>query len=90
MLALTIGVLAFLKDRRVIWLLLLVVILLVLIPNPVRDGFLRAITADPYITMRPGIWGSAVSMTLDNPLVGSGPDNFRYWGMCMLRPQIFF
>lgn len=78
--ALSLGILAFLKNRKLIWLFLVVLVLIVVIPNPVQEGFQRAVTSDPYISMRPGIWSSAVSLSLEKPLFGAGPDNFRYVG----------
>ena len=77
---LTLGALAFMKDRRIIWLVIIIVVLVAIVPNPVRDGFIRAITADPYISMRPGIWLSAASLAVEHPLIGVGPDNYRYMG----------
>jgi len=67
-----------LKDKRLLVVVALVLVVLIAVPNPMRDQYIRALTVDPYFTTRIGIWGSSLEMALDNPLIGVGPDNFRY------------
>lgn len=84
-----IATLAVIKDRRFLWFVLAVLILVVLVPNPVRDSVVRGITADRFVQMRPAIWNASAEMFFDNPIIGVGPANFNFVSYLYAPPTDF-
>jgi O-antigen ligase len=78
-LAAVLCLLAILKDRRILWGLLIVLLLLVAIPNPLKDQMQHAITADPFVAMRPDIWAGSLQMFADHSILGVGPAQYAQY-----------
>jgi len=55
-----------------------VVIGLVVVPNPLKDSVMRGISGDATFGMRPALWATAAEMTIERPLWGTGPNNYRF------------
>ena len=72
------SVLLVLRDRRMLILVVALAVLLLAVPNPVRDQYLRSVVSDPYLIMRTHIWAASLHMAFDYPLLGVGPDNYRF------------
>lgn len=64
------------------WLLIFAVIalalLLVIIPNPLRDSFIRGMESDQTFGMRVPIWRASAEMAFERPFTGTGPANYHY------------
>jgi tetratricopeptide (TPR) repeat protein len=67
-----------LRGRVYLALVLAVLILLIAVPNPIRDQYVSAVTSDPYLIMRVHIWGASLRMSADHPVLGVGPGCFRH------------
>jgi O-antigen ligase len=68
--------LLFLRNKKILFIPLFMVILFLVVPNPVRERFL--VSADIYRFSRIDIWISTVLIFLSNPL-GIGAGNFQYY-----------
>jgi putative inorganic carbon (HCO3(-)) transporter len=66
------------RDKRLLAVIVLIIVLLIAIPNPARDQYIRALTSDPYFTTRIGIWSSSLQMAVEHPLIGVGPANYIF------------
>lgn len=56
----------------------LLLVALILLPNPARDRLSKGVTKDPYAFDRIKIWEQALNIIRDNPLTGVGIGNFEY------------
>ena len=54
----------------------IVLLLVVVLPNPLRRMAIRSLTSDPYALNRLDIWKMSLRMSVDRPLTGVGPNLF--------------
>ncbi|MEN8222282.1 MAG: O-antigen ligase family protein [Acidobacteriota bacterium] len=64
------------KKKKGIPVVLILIIMTFIIPNPIRNMFHHSIYEDPYSTDRVKIWGTGLKIFMDNPIAGIGADNF--------------
>ncbi len=55
-----------------------ILVLLVLVPNPVRDRVLFSRSEDIYAVQRPQIWLQSLKILVDHPILGATLGNFEY------------
>ncbi len=65
------------KKKRAIPIVLFLIVLTFIIPNPIKNMFDFSIHKDPYSADRIKIWKIGYEMFSDNVLTGVGADNFR-------------
>ncbi len=64
------------KKKRAVPVVLILIIITFITPNPVRNMFYHSIYEDPYSADRLKIWNTGLKMFRDHPVGGVGPDNF--------------
>jgi len=69
-------VLIILKRKRLIPFLIILIILIFIIPNPIKNMFEFSLTKDPYAFNRIDIWKMSINIFKDNFLYGVGLGNF--------------
>ena len=68
--------LVLLKKRKAVPVVLVLILLTFIIPNPVRTMFEFSIYKDPYSADRLKIWDMGIKIFRDNVFTGTGADNF--------------
>lgn len=69
-------ILVLVKNKKAVPLILALIILTFIVPNPVRNMFHYSIYKDPYSTDRIKIWKTGLKMFRDNVFTGTGANNF--------------
>jgi len=64
------------KNKKAIPVILILILLTFIIPNPIRSMFHFSIYEDPYSADRLQIWNTGLKIFRDNIFSGSGADNF--------------
>ena len=71
------AVLIFARKRKWLPVLAALLLLLVVIPNPMRRTVIHSLRHDPYVFDRLQIWSMSARMYRQHPLTGVGPDLFN-------------
>jgi len=64
------------KNKKAIPIVLILILLTFIIPNPIRSMFHFSIYEDPYSADRLQIWNTGLKIFKDNIFAGTGADNF--------------
>ena len=72
-------VLGLLKSKRWLAILIGVVIIVAVVPNPIRDRILTAGKQDIYAMERPDMWKQGLRISMKRPSVGVGLRNYKYY-----------
>jgi len=65
-----------LKKRKAVPVVIALILLTFIIPNPIRTMFHHSLYRDPYSADRIKIWSIGLKIFHDNPIAGVGADNF--------------
>jgi hypothetical protein len=66
------------RPKRLLWLGAFALILLAVVPNPLRRRLIEA--RDPFSWSHPQLWGTAVRIWTDHPWLGCGPGLYQACG----------
>lgn len=66
-----------LKKRKLIPVVIALIVLTFITPNPIKKMFIFSLTKDPYAANRLDMWKMSLDIFQDHLLFGVGPDNFR-------------
>ncbi|MCK5221583.1 MAG: O-antigen ligase family protein, partial [Candidatus Aminicenantes bacterium] len=69
-------ILVLVKNKRAVPIIMALIILTFIIPNPIRNMFHYSIYKDPYSADRLKIWKTGLEIFKDNMISGAGADNF--------------
>ncbi len=69
-------ILVLLKKKKAVPVVIALILLTFIVPNPIKNMFRHSIYEDPYSTDRVKIWNTGLKIFRDNPIAGIGADNF--------------